>query len=310
MISWRYHLVSIVAVFLALGLGVLTGTTVLNDNLVRNLRGQTKTLTAKLDELRGAVTDLQSQLGTMEAFADQAMPYLVGGRLATRQAIVVTEEGVDGKALAEARRALDLADAQVLTTLTVLPAMSAATPETQRDLAGLLGLPESTAPEQLTSAAAEALAGRLAEAPSTLTPSTDVLGELLSQGFLTASAPGISDATLQDIGGRGQLVLAVGGATGEIVPSSSAFMVPFVGSLTDRGVTTGAGESLGADDGFVPGVRSLVDSSVTELVTVDNIDLPIGGSAMVLGLRDAILHGTGGDYGVKAGASRLLPPPP
>jgi hypothetical protein len=34
-ISWRYHLISIVAVFLAFGLGVLTGTTVLNDNLVR-----------------------------------------------------------------------------------------------------------------------------------------------------------------------------------------------------------------------------------------------------------------------------------
>ncbi len=53
MISWRYHLISIVAVFLAFGLGVLTGTTVLNDNLVRNLKSQTKNLTADLDELRG-----------------------------------------------------------------------------------------------------------------------------------------------------------------------------------------------------------------------------------------------------------------
>ncbi len=310
MISWRYHLVSIVAVFLALGLGVLTGTTVLNDNLVRNLKSQTRTLRADLDDLRGSVTDLQSQLGTMNTFAEQAMPYLVGGRLATRQAIVVTQEGVDGKALAQARRALDLADAQVLTTLTVLPAMAAETPGTQRDLAALLGLPETTPPDDLTAAAAQALAQRLADDPTSFSSSTDLLGELLSQGFLTASAPGISDATLLQIGGRGQIVVAVGGSTVEITPSSSAFMVPFVRSLTDLGVTTGAGESLAADDGFLTDVRTQVDASTTELVTVDNVDFPIGGSAMVLGLREAIVRGTGGDYGVKADASRLLPPPP
>ena len=37
MISFRYHLVTIVAVFLALGLGVLAGTTVLDQALVDRL---------------------------------------------------------------------------------------------------------------------------------------------------------------------------------------------------------------------------------------------------------------------------------
>ncbi len=310
MISWRYHLVSIVAVFLALGLGVLTGTTVLNDNLVRSLKAQTRTLRADLDELRASVGDLRSQLGTMGAFAEQAMPYLVGDRLATRQVVVVTQDGVDDSALAQGRRALDLASAEVLTTLTVRPAMAAATPTAQRDLARLLGLPDGTDPDQLTTMMAQSLARRLAEDPTTLTPSTDVLGELLSQGFLTASAPGISDATLLEIGGRGQLIVAIGGSTEALIPSSSAFMEPFVASLADLGVTTGAGESLASTDGFVQGVRTAVDSSATVLVTIDDVDLPMGGSALVLGLREAIVEGTGGDYGVKTGASRLLPPPP
>lgn len=310
MISWRYHLVSIVAVFLALGLGVLTGTTVLNDNLVRNLKAQTRTLRTDLDELRASVGDLQSQLGTMEAFTEQAMPYLVGDRLVTSQVIVVTEDGVDGKAVAQARRALDLASAEVLTTLTVLPAMAAGTPTDQLDLARLLGSPGETDPDQLTATAAASLAARLSEDPADVPSETDVLGELLSQGFLTASAPGISDATLLEIGGRGQLVVAIGGSTEPLTPSSSAFMEPFVTSLADLGVTTGAGESLASIDGFVTGVRTEVDSAETALVTVDNVDLPIGGSALVLGLREAIAVGTGGNYGVKAGASRLLPPPP
>jgi hypothetical protein len=188
--------------------------------------------------------------------------------------------------------------------------MAAATPTSQRDLAELLGLPDGTEPDQLTTTAARSVAQRLAVDPTTVTQTTDVLGELLSQGFLTASAPGISDATLLDIGGRGQLVVVIGGSTQELIPSSSAFMDPFVVSLAELGVTTGAGESLASLDGFVPDLRTAVDSSASALVTVDNVDMPIGGAALVLGLREAILRGTGGDYGVKAGASRLLPPPP
>lgn len=308
MISWRYHLVSIVAVFLALGLGVLTGTTVLNDNLVRNLRAQTKTLKADLDDLRGSVVDLQSELDTMNTFAEQAMPYLVGGRLATRQVIVITQDGVDGRALAQARRAIDLAGAEVLTTLTVRPSMAAATPENQRGLATVLGMATSTPSDQLATAAAQTLAQRLARDPAANTPGTDVLGELLSQGFLTTSAPAISDSTLAQIGGRSQIVVAVGGGTGDLSPTSSAFMAPLVLATAGLGVVTGAGESLASDGGFVSVVRSTGDPSGAPLVTVDDVDLPVGSSAMVLGLREAILRGTGGDYGVKAGASRLLPP--
>ncbi len=45
------------------------------------------------------------------------------------------------------------------------------------------------------------------------------------------------------------------------------------------------------------------------LVTVDNIDLPVGASAMVLGFDEALIDDAGGDYGVKDGTTRLLPPP-
>src|SRR5438876_572478 len=41
LISFRYHVVTIVAVFLALGLGVLAGTTVLDQGLVKNLKART-----------------------------------------------------------------------------------------------------------------------------------------------------------------------------------------------------------------------------------------------------------------------------
>ena len=312
MIPWRYHLVSIMAIFLALGLGVVVGTTVINPGLVKNLNNQTNGLRQELKDQRKTDLDLRSQLATMTAFGDQAMPYLVAGRLTGTQVVVVTEEGVDARAITETRKALDLAGANVLTTLTVRPTMAADSQVTKRDLATLLGQSQSTPADQLALDAAQALAGRLAKDPrGDVSGSPDVLGELLSQGFLISSSPGISNATLLGIGGRGQLVVTIGGgAVGQLVPASATFLEPFVSDLVAAGVVTGAGEGIAAADGFVSGLRSAAgDPSAAALVTVDNVDLPVGGSAMVLALADAISKGTGGDYGVKDGLSRLLPPP-
>ena len=298
------------AIFLALGLGVVVGTTVINPGLVKNLNSQTDGLRQELKDQRKTDLDLQSQLATTNAFGDQAMPYLVAGTLTGEQVIVVTEDGVDARAVSETRKALDLSGAEVLTTLTVRSTMAADSPATKRDLATLLGQSQSTPAGQLALDAAQALAQRLAKDPrGDLSGSPDMLGELLSQGFLISSSPSISSATLSGIGGRGQLVVTIGGAIDELVPPSATFLGPLVTDLVDTGVVTGAGEGLTAADGFVTGLRSAADAlSTAALVTVDNVDLPVGGSAMVLALADALLQGTGGDYGVKDGASRLLPP--
>jgi hypothetical protein len=310
-IPWRYHLVSIMAIFLALGLGVVVGTTVINPGLVKNLNNQTDGLKQDVRDLLQEKQDLESQLDATSTFGDQAMPYLVGDALLGQLVVVVTEEGVDAQAIAETRRALELSGAEILTTLTVRPTMSGETPVAQRELATLLGLSSTTSSELLAPEAARSLARRLATDPgSDLSGRPDPLGELLSQGFLTSSAPDISDSTLKDIGGRGQMVVVVGGGTvDQLSPPSALFMQPFVTELVSAGVVSGAAESLASDDGFVADLRSSVDdSSLAPLVTVDNVDLPIGASAMVLGLEGALTVGSGGDYGVKDGATRLLPP--
>ena len=312
MIPWRYHLVSIMAIFLALGLGVVVGTTVINPGLVKNLNNQTDQLSQHVRDLQKDNQDLESELDAMSTSGEQALPYLVGDTLFGRQVVIVTEEGVDARAIAETRRALDLSGAEILTTLTVRPTMSGETPAAQRELSTVLGLSATTSADLLAPEAARSLARRLAtDLTGDLSGRPDLLGELLSQGFLTSSAPDISDSTLKDIGGRGQIVVAVGGATADqLSPSSTLFMEPFVTELVAAGVVSGAGESLASDDGFVTGLRSNVDdSSVAPLVTVDNIDLAMGASAMVLGLEAALGDGIGGDYGVKDGATRLLPLP-
>jgi hypothetical protein len=299
------------AIFLALGLGVVVGTTVINPGLVKNLNNQTDELTQHVRDLQTEKLDLESELDTMSAFGEQAMPYLVGDKLLGRQVVIVTEEGVDARAIAETRQALDLSGAEILMTLTVRPTMSGETPTAQHELAALLGLSSTTSSDVLAPEAASSLAQRLATDPGgDVSGLPDPLGEMLSQGFLISSAPDISDSTLNDIGGRGQVVVAVGGGTDdELSPASALFMEPFLIELISAGVVSGAGESLASNDDFVAELRSSVDdSSVAPLVTVDNVDLPMGASAMVLGLEAALTDGTGGDYGVKDGTTRLLPP--
>jgi hypothetical protein len=308
-ISWRYHLVSIVAVFLALGLGVLAGTTVLDQGLVNTLRSQTTELRKDLDDLRQTVTEQRRDLATLTAFGEQALPYLVSDRLFGRPVVIVTQDGVEDATLAEARRALDLSGANILTTLTVRAEMVADDPSTRAELAGIVGMPETSAPDELAAAAAGELAQRLATAPGAAGADDDLLGDLLSAGFVTAGQPAISDASLAQIGGPGQIVVVIGGGPADVAPPPASFLVPLTTSLVTLGMTTAAAEGLAAEAGFVPAVREEVDADTQPLATVDDADLPIGGAALVLGIQEVVLSGTGGDYGVGDGASRLLPSP-
>jgi hypothetical protein len=70
-----------------------------------------------------------------------------------------------------------------------------------------------------------------------------------------------------------------------------------------------AAETLESEYPFVQLVRN--NGSIDgRLVTVDNADQVSGRIAIVLGLRNLLQSpGQGGDYGVKEGASGLLPQP-
>jgi hypothetical protein len=308
-ISWRYHLVSIVAVFLALGLGVLAGTTVLDQGLVNNLRSQTTQLQKDLDDLRETVTEQRREIATLNAFVDQAVPYVVSDRLFGRPVVVVTQDEVEEATLAEARRVLDLSGANVLTTLTIRADMAGDDPSARSDLATLLGMPATSPPDQLATAAASALATRLATVPDPEGEADDLLGELLSAGFVTAAQPSISDATLAQIGGPGQIVVVLGGGPADVAPQPEAFLVPLVSTLADLGMSTAAAEGVAAEAAFVPAVRDVTDPGSVPLATVDDADLAIGGAALILGIQEVLLTGAGGDYGVGDGASQLLPSP-
>jgi hypothetical protein len=102
-------------------------------------------------------------------------------------------------------------------------------------------------------------------------------------------------------------VVVSGGGAVDVVPTPTAFLVPMTTSLVDLGMTNAAAEGLASEAGYVAGVRAVVDADTEPIATVDDADLPIGGAALILGIQEVVLTGTGGDYGTGEDASRLLP---
>jgi hypothetical protein len=300
--------VSIVAVFLALGLGILVGTTVLDDSLVNSLRRRTEQLQSLNSDLRNQLDDALQRIAVLERFANDVQPFLLSDRLATEQVVIVTSEGTASDALDEANRVLDLAGARVVTTITVQPAMTAGTASERQDLAGILGVPADTPPDDLMADAADGLASRLSEAPvRPVDLNDDLLGNLLNAGLVVA--PGLSDADLADVGGPGQGVIGVGGGPGApAIDAGETLLAPLVADLVDRQQTTAAGEGSDPTSTFLSTARDLTGSGA--LVTVDGLDQSVGGSALVLGIDTAVLTGQGGAFGVGDQASQPLPDPP
>ncbi|HZN42656.1 MAG TPA: copper transporter [Actinomycetota bacterium] len=303
MISFRYHVVTIVAVFLALAIGLLGGAAFVQPALQEELQNQTDRLRRDLADRTRQIGDLREQIGALGGFAEAAMPYLTNGKLSATPIVLVSQVGVEDEVLAQAQESLAQAGARILTTVAATEELVSDDPATHEQLALMLGAPTAPA-EELPGLAADALAQRFS---SQQVIGDDILAELLSAGFLAPVGAGPSAATLDEIGADGQVVVVLSGGRGEQpVLAPEAFAVPLTEQLAALGVPVAAGESLLSDYDYV----SLVRSNGTEgTVTVDDLDQTMGGAALVLGLEELLATGDGGAYGVKDGAEPLPPLP-
>ena len=186
--------------------------------------------------------------------------------------------------------------------------MTSGTDADAQQLAGILGRPANTPPDELMADGADALAARLSEAPArTVDVNDDLLGELLSAGMVVA--PGLSDADLAGVGGPSQVVVVVDGGIGTSASSAGeVLLAPLVAALVDRQQPTAAGEGSDRTSTFLSTTHDLVGSG--DLVSVDGLDQAVGGSALVLGIDGWLLTGQGGSFGLGDQASQPLPDPP
>jgi len=121
-IDFRYHLVSIVAVFLALAIGIVIGATQLKPATDSILDNQSRTEKQQIDSLRAQNRSLQSQLGSAQQFAQASAPDLLAGRLSGQRVVLVTAPGSDSAIVTGISTALAQAGAKVTGQVALQPA--------------------------------------------------------------------------------------------------------------------------------------------------------------------------------------------
>jgi hypothetical protein len=296
-ITWRYHLISIVAVVLAFGLGILAGTSIVGDAFATQVQKNYDAAVAERDDAR-------AEVAVYERFAEQLRPTVRDDRLLGEEAVVVTMEGVDAPARRTAEE-LRAAGVNVLATLELTQRL--AQPDVAENAAALqdaLAAPDADA-DALRALVAEELADRLATGPPI--GGEDLLERLLAEGLVTADRDLDAEALL-GLGGVGQLiVLAAGGQPPAASSGPQAILVPLTEELVRLAAPTSVAAGTEDGYGFVTAVRNASDVPDCAAVTVDDIDLAIGGIALVMGI-DRFLDDPdpavrpGGDYGLEGDA--------
>lgn len=278
MLDMRYHVISLVAVFLALGIGILLGTTIVERGLVAEQKAQIKSLRKTFDEIKAKNVELNDELNAYRKYSEESRPYMVTGLLTGRPFAVVAGKNPDEKALASIYDGVAAAGGAIPVTIV----MSGTEAYNQTVLANLNTLFGMQGDEQ-------ALRER-------------VFAEIANQ-MKTASNLGILNllGQLGVIQMRGVLPGPVSAAILLGAIESKALDktdVPLIRAFTTAGFPLmGTGGSQTPDS-------VLVTYSKNGISTVDHVDRVPGQIAL-----DMVLSGRPGNYGSGASASRVIPEP-
>lgn len=90
MINFRYHVVSLTAVFLALAIGLVVGTAALNGPVADSLKENVNALRKDNSQMRQSVNSLQKELDMEEDFAAEVAQILLPGKLAGHRVLVLS----------------------------------------------------------------------------------------------------------------------------------------------------------------------------------------------------------------------------
>ncbi|MFZ0158145.1 MAG: copper transporter [Kineosporiaceae bacterium] len=337
MIDFRYHLVSLVSVFLALAVGVVLGAGPLRGQIADSLSNSVEQLRAEKDLLRTERDVAEAGVKNRETFTKQLTPVVVANRLPGRSVVLVTLPDSDGDAVEPLTKTLQAAGAVVTGRVDLKPAWIVADKAADRrelaqTWAGVLTTPSLPVPSASPTPSAPA-----GQAPSKGgTDSEAVLAALLARTLVTLNPLEVSRAdpvgrqVLDAFAKKGLLsvrgdltrranqvvVLAPGvdqALAGAPTPSPSPSADPSPAwaelVLTLDGASNGAvllGPASAATAGGVLAAVRGNSVAVRQVSTVDTGGSPMGDLTVVLALREQG-GGTAGSYGFGKGAAAPLP---
>jgi hypothetical protein len=340
MINFRYHIVSLIAVFLALAIGVIMGSAVIDRAIVNRLEDQQHNLEKRITGIESENDALRTENRTLtetaDQLAEQGSERLLADALVGVPVLVVADRGVESSGFDDLLSLLGTAGADQRGTVWLTDRFTLDKDDEVRDLAGALNAPTTMSADALRTLALTRLSVYLRNGagpgvvndPSVSTTSTstttttppvvegddaDVFVALRDAGFVDFDAPeGVSGDAGPSLTPGTRLVV-ISGAKAKV--PADVVAVPFVGLLVTDRPGTPAVSLLAAEDRtedqtveFTGALRQEKDVA-GRISTVDNIGDFAGRLAAVLALVD-LGEGRIGHYGHGPGAQRLLPAPP
>jgi hypothetical protein len=314
-ISLRYHIVSLVAVFLALALGIVVGSTVLQEGTVSVLRATSDRVREESDRNSRENVALNQEISRLQSFGATVLPGLVRDRLKGRSVVLVDTDKVDSGTRDSVRKVLEDAGAEVDGQITFADERLALAADADRAAMGRLLAADAGAPEVLRGELVKRLADRLAT-PSAMPQddsrrTSDMLTGLQDADFLADLKLSRPMAAGTDAFPRpGSIFVLLGpGATATAAVAPAAFLVPLADQVSNRA----SGPVAGAEAAAVPRESSWVialrdNREVSRRVSgIDSVDKVYGQLALVQALQGSLQQLPAGQYGTKDGASGLLP---
>jgi hypothetical protein len=279
----RYHAISLVAVFLALGIGVLLGVALGEEGIVSGAsRDLEKSLRGDLDNARSRNADLRRELAQRRGYEREIHPALVGGLLPDWRVGVVAMGKLPGGYISAIEDAIDPAGANVENVSVI---------ESPLPLGRIAGELEDTNLRRVDrdNDDLERLGRRIGRG---LVQGGELVGRLRQELFSTSRG---------DYSGLNGVVFVRDrdGLKGDEKSAQDAFENGLLDGMRDTEAQVVGVEMMDTDPSQVPFMSS------HDVASVDDLDLAEGKTALVW-----TMLGEDGQYGRKPTAERLLPPPP
>jgi hypothetical protein len=278
--SARYHAASLIAVFLALAVGILVGAEFGGDALTETRRDLEHSLVGNLQDARSRADELSGQLNRSNEFGERVYPVLTRDRLQGKRIAIVAPGGLPSEITSDVEDALGPTGAK------------------------LVGVGVVREPVDVNGLAGDLAKTRFADLrtnPDALTELGTGLGRQLVVG-----------GTLPEVV-RGQLFSRASGTFGAldgviVVRNQPEDMGPVQRGKANQlesalmgGITATRTPAVGIETTTTePSSVSFFQSN--DLSSVDDVDLTAGRLAMVFAML-----GAEGSFGVKGSADRLLP---
>ncbi len=307
MIDFRYHLVSIIAVFFALAAGIVLGAGPLGDTVDDTLAEQTSSLRDENRELREQLEATEADTAYQQAFLEEVTPRLVTGQLEGENVGIIALPGADEDTVAAVRETLQTAGATADLTVRVEPTWTDPDSEPVLDeLATELVASGTELPAEGDGYAR----GAAVLAAALMAPPAEAGAETIDTATVTAFEESDLITLEQDASVAPSLaVLVAGNVSGDDAEDRLNRLATLVTGIdAAEAGTVVAGPAQTAEDGLLRTIRD--DGDIAELVsTVDSVDLPSGRAAVVFALSEQA-EGGSGQYGVVGETDGALPPVP